>query len=56
MQNRVARVTPQPRYRLQVEFDDGVTGIIDLSKKARYAPWRSCAFTSARKVALMRVW
>ena len=88
MQIRVVRVTPLPWYRLQVECDDGVTGIVDLageltglvfgplrdepailedddwltfrprglSKKARYAPWRSCAFISARKVALMRVW
>ena len=29
--NRVVRVTPLPRYRLQVEFDDGVTGVIDLA-------------------------
>ena len=31
MQNRVVRVTPLPRYRLQIEFDDGVTGISDLA-------------------------
>ena len=31
MQNRVVRVTPLPRYRLQIEFDDGVTGVSDLA-------------------------
>lgn len=31
MLNRVVRVTPLPKYRLHVEFDDGVTGTIDLS-------------------------
>jgi hypothetical protein len=28
---RVVRVTPVPRYRLQITFDDGVTGMIDLA-------------------------
>jgi hypothetical protein len=31
MLNRVVRVTPLPNYRLQVEFDDGVAGIIDIA-------------------------
>ena len=28
---RVVRVTPLPNYRLTVEFDDGVSGTVDLS-------------------------
>jgi hypothetical protein len=28
---RVVRVTPLPDYRLRVEFDDGVTGIVELA-------------------------
>jgi Protein of unknown function (DUF2442) len=28
---RVVKVTPLPKYRLHVEFDDGVAGTIDLS-------------------------
>ena len=31
MLKRVIRVTPLPKYRLQVEFDDGVSGTIDLA-------------------------
>jgi Protein of unknown function (DUF2442) len=31
MLNRVVRVTPFPKYRLRIEFDDGISGIIDLS-------------------------
>jgi hypothetical protein len=31
MLNRVVRVTPLPKYRLRVEFDDGVSGTIDLA-------------------------
>lgn len=31
MMPRVAKVAPLPRYRLHVEFDDGVAGTIDLS-------------------------
>jgi hypothetical protein len=31
MMPRVTKVTPLPRYRLHVEFDDGVAGTIDLS-------------------------
>ena len=29
--NRVVRVTPLPEYGLRVEFDDGVSGIIELA-------------------------
>ena len=31
MLRRVVRVTPLPNYRLTVEFDDGVSGTVDLS-------------------------
>ena len=31
MPKRVVRVTPLPNYRLTVEFDDGVSGTVDLS-------------------------
>jgi hypothetical protein len=31
MLNRVVRVTPLPKYCLRVEFDDGVSGTIDLA-------------------------
>jgi hypothetical protein len=31
MLNRIVRVTPLPKYRLRVEFDDGVSGLIDLT-------------------------
>jgi hypothetical protein len=31
MLNRLVRVTPLSNYRLTVEFDDGISGIIDLS-------------------------
>ncbi len=31
MKDKVVRVTPLPDYRLQVEFQDGVTGTVDLS-------------------------
>ena len=31
MLNRVVRVTPLPKHRLRVEFDDGVVGTIDLT-------------------------
>jgi hypothetical protein len=31
MLNRVVRVTPLTKYRLRVEFDDGVSGTIDLA-------------------------
>ena len=31
MPPRVVKVSPLPRYRLHVEFDDGVAGTIDLS-------------------------
>jgi uncharacterized protein DUF2442 len=33
MSNRVVRVTPLPKYCLQVEFDDGVSGTIDLAEE-----------------------
>ena len=33
MMPRVIKVTPLPRYRLRVEFDDGVSGTIDLSEE-----------------------
>ena len=32
MSKRVVRVTPLPNYRLAVEFDDGVSGTVDLSR------------------------
>lgn len=31
MMPRVVKVAPLPKYRLHVEFDDGVSGTIDLS-------------------------
>ena len=31
MPPRIVKVSPLPQYRLQVEFDDGVAGTIDLS-------------------------
>ena len=31
MLNRVVRVTALPKYRLVVEFDDGIAGTIDLA-------------------------
>ncbi len=31
MMPRVVKVSPLPQYRLYVEFDDGVSGTIDLS-------------------------
>ena len=31
MMPRVVKIAPLPKYRLQVEFDDGVAGTIDLS-------------------------
>jgi hypothetical protein len=31
MLNRVIRVVPLPGYRLNVEFDDGISGIIELA-------------------------
>jgi hypothetical protein len=33
MLNRVVRVVPLDRYKLSIEFDDGVAGIIDLSDR-----------------------
>jgi len=33
MLNRVVRVVPLERYRLNIEFADGVAGIIDLSDR-----------------------
>lgn len=33
MLNRIVHVTPLERYRLHVEFDDGVYGTIDLSNR-----------------------
>jgi hypothetical protein len=33
MLNRVVQITPLERYRLRVEFDDGVYGTIDLSDR-----------------------
>ena len=35
MPKRVVRVTPLPNYRLTVEFDDGVSGTVDLSDDLR---------------------
>lgn len=32
MLNDVIAATPLPNYQLQVTFDDGVTGIVDLAK------------------------
>jgi hypothetical protein len=31
MLNRIVRVTPQPNYCLEIEFEDGVAGVVDLS-------------------------
>jgi hypothetical protein len=33
MLNRVVHVTPLDRYRLSIEFEDGVAGTIDLSNR-----------------------
>src|ERR1700722_8859224 len=33
MLNQVTRVTPLPNYRLEIEFEDGVYGTIDLSDR-----------------------
>jgi hypothetical protein len=33
MPPRIVKVSPLPQYRLQVEFDDGVAGTIDLSRE-----------------------
>lgn len=33
MSGRVTRVIPLPKYRLWIEFDDGVSGTIDLAKE-----------------------
>ena len=31
MKDKVARVTPLPNYRLKIEFQDGVSGTVDLT-------------------------
>ena len=44
---RVTKVKPIPGYRLDVEFDDGVHGIVDLSDFARvgvFAAWLKPGF------------
>jgi Protein of unknown function (DUF2442) len=33
MLNRIVGVVPLPNYRLRVEFDDGISGTIDLSSE-----------------------
>jgi Protein of unknown function (DUF2442) len=33
MSGRVTRVIPLPKYRLWIEFDDGVSGTIDLAEE-----------------------
>jgi hypothetical protein len=53
MLNRVVRVSPLERYRLSVEFADGVAGIIDLSDRLTgemFAPLRDEA--TFRQVAI----
>ena len=41
--NKISKVKVLPRYRLEVEFEDGVSGIVDLSDdvgKGVFALWR----------------
>ena len=45
--NKVSKVKVLPRYRLEVEFEDGVSGIVDLSDevgKGIFALWRDPLF------------
>ena len=40
----VAKVSILPGHRLELEFDDGVSGTVDLSEnvgKGVFAPWRA---------------
>jgi hypothetical protein len=44
---RVSRVKVLPNYRLELEFDDGVSGTVDLSDavgRGVFAPWRDPLF------------
>jgi hypothetical protein len=53
MLNQVSRVTPLPNYRLEIEFQDGVYGTLDLSDRLfgeMFEPLRDEAVF--RKVAL----
>jgi hypothetical protein len=45
--NKISKVKVLPRYRLEVEFEDGVSGIVDLSDdvgKGVFALWRDPLF------------
>ena len=45
--NRISKVKVLPRYRLHLEFDDGVSGTVDLSAnvgKGVFALWRDPVF------------
>ena len=40
---RISKVKTLPGYRLDLEFDDGVRGVVDVSEdvgKGVFAPWR----------------
>ena len=45
--NKISKVKVLPRYRLEVEFEDGVSGIVDLSDdvgKGVFALWHDPFF------------
>jgi len=44
---KITKITVLQGYRLDVTFDDGVSGVVDLSNlvgKGVFAPWRDHAF------------
>ena len=52
--NKISKVKVLPRYRLEVEFEDGVSGTVDLSEnvgKGVFALWRDPLFFKSQRRA-----
>ena len=59
MLNQVVHVTPLPNYALEIEFRDGVYGIIDLSDRLfgeMFEPLRDDVRMAAERLAHVHDW